>query len=171
MAAVGFLVRLSSKLRKMGNYYSSAALIVGLSQQPIFRLKRVWTDLPRKIKDKFTALQQLSSAHRNYAAYRSALAKGLGKPQMPNLCVHLKDLYQLEEFTWMTAPGRIQFAKYEKQWEQLSLILQCQQHRFELPLHDQCYASLHLSLDHNLSEDKMWARSLRFEPRLVAASP
>jgi len=76
------LVELARHLHKLHNYHSLMAIFTGLQQGAISRLQDTLACVSASDKEKFTKLQQIMSAQKNYQAYRETIQQyGLLYPQ------------------------------------------------------------------------------------------
>lgn len=128
---VAHFIRVAVELIGLNNYYSAFALLNGITLQPIFRIKSIWTTLPPTAQSQLRHIQSLLSSQGNFSRYRS-IHKDLtraGAAHVPHFAVLIKDLFQLEELpTWTnsTAPKHesnhtnneptINWAKFAKQY-------------------------------------------------------
>jgi hypothetical protein len=158
-------IRLASKLLKLHNFFSAFAVVSGLTLQPVYRLKSTWNLLSFTAKAKFDKVKLTINSNRNYAAYRRALRAGFGKPQIPHLAVITKDICGIDELKFDHAPDEIPFALYQRQFAEISTLLQCQQYPFHLSRSQLCFLALHACFEENITEERMWQRSYRFDPR------
>lgn len=167
------MIHVAYKCWKMGNWYSAFALFSGISLSPVGRLKKTWFRLPKKTMKRYHLLQNVLDGKKNYSNYRGLLQKGLKKrePMLPHLALLLKDLFQLEEIpTINKEENAINFHKYTKQWQQVSIFLQFQmyvkQAATEQPeSHSKLEEEYKKSVSYNLDEEGMWERSQTLEPR------
>ncbi|PAA56800.1 hypothetical protein BOX15_Mlig027185g2, partial [Macrostomum lignano] len=106
--AVDQLVAAANACLRQRNFNSAMAILAGLSQAPVARLRRTWT---RAAPGCAELEAQLSPAH-NFGAYRRLLAEAAGRPAVPFFSLLLRDLFALGELTaTRQANGYINFLK------------------------------------------------------------
>lgn len=128
LKAIQFFIRLVDQFVKRRNFFAVFAVCGGLSVQPVYRLKDIWTQLGKQEKKIFTQLNcGLLDTAKNSFKYREQFRKGLGGAQIPHLPILLKDLFNLEENipSKNEDNGKINFVKYTKQYAQLQDFIQC----------------------------------------------
>ena len=65
----------AQQCRERHNFFTSFAVVSGLSSMPVSRLKRTWELLPTKIMDRWKQLEALCNPTRNMKAYRDSITK------------------------------------------------------------------------------------------------
>ena len=95
VSVVKRMIHIAEKCLELNNFYSAMAIIAGLHQSSITRLRKTWKTLPSKFLDTFKKCTQLLSAEGNYRSYRSSLEKAV-PPVNPYIGLYLKDLTFIE---------------------------------------------------------------------------
>jgi len=94
------LLKVAKFLKTFSNYHTLMAILSGLADMPIYRLKFTQSELKPKIQKLSTELQNLMSVENNHDAYRSELALIDQKQScIPYLGVYLKDLTFIQDDT------------------------------------------------------------------------
>jgi son of sevenless-like protein len=73
---------LSQRCRSLNNYSTMVAIISGLNNPPIRRLKRTWFHLSPKVNSHHSACEETIDTAKNFASYRTTLAK-IAAPCVP----------------------------------------------------------------------------------------
>jgi RasGEF domain len=94
VAALQAFVSLAKRLLQMGNIDGSMAIVSGMSNSCIQRLKDTWAKLPVKYQNEYTRLDKLLDPQHNFRSYRTLLEKRLlaAAPVLPYVAIILRDL-------------------------------------------------------------------------------
>ena len=89
-------IKIAQALRQMHNYHTLMAILGGLNEGPVYRLKFTKAEIPPKFQQAITELQTVMSADGSYNAYRLELGAAT-PPCIPYLGVYLRDLTYFDE--------------------------------------------------------------------------
>jgi len=92
------------------NFFSTFALLSGLSTNAIQRLKKTWEALPTKIKNIFSDIEKLMDPSRNMRNYRMEL-ESKEPPIIPFLPIYLKDLTFINDGNQSKIDNMVNFDK------------------------------------------------------------
>jgi len=92
------------------NFFSTFALLSGLSTSAIQRLKKTWEGLPSKVKTTFSEMEKLMDPSRNMRNYRMEL-ESKESPIIPFLPIYLKDLTFINDGNQSKVDNMINFDK------------------------------------------------------------
>jgi len=92
------------------NFFSTFALMSGLSTNAVQRLKKTWEGLPSKVKSTFTEMEKLMDPSRNMRNYRMEL-ESKEPPIIPFLPIYLKDLTFINDGNQSKVDNMINFDK------------------------------------------------------------
>ncbi|ORX54270.1 hypothetical protein BCR36DRAFT_581893 [Piromyces finnis] len=92
------------------NFFSTFALLSGLSTNAIQRLKKTWEALPSKIKNIFSDIEKLMDPSRNMRNYRMEL-ESKEPPIIPFLPIYLKDLTFINDGNQSKIESMVNFDK------------------------------------------------------------
>ncbi|KAJ3408579.1 hypothetical protein HDV05_004940 [Chytridiales sp. JEL 0842] len=92
------------------NFFSMFAIVAGLSQPPVTRLKKTWEALPEKVKKTYAEVEALLDPSRNMKNYRDCLALA-SPPIVPFLPIYLKDLTFMNDGNASKVHGMVNFDK------------------------------------------------------------
>jgi len=156
------LVNVTEHLFKLNNFNTALAIISGLNNSGIYRLKYTRAELPKKVQMAFDNGMQLMNSDGAYKAYRESL-HNVNPPCVPYLGVYLTDLTFIEDGNRDFINELINFRKRQLVFDVIA----------ELQLHQQLGYSIQaneklLSLLQNLpclKEDQLYQMSLLREPR------
>ena len=68
------MIQVADKLHAHCNFHGASAIMCGLTNTAVTRLKKLRNHLPSKYTSRYTKLQQFYSPLQNYGTYRSSLA-------------------------------------------------------------------------------------------------
>lgn len=152
-------------LRKINNYNTLHAVLAGLGQTSIHRLKLTRELLNGKpVIKTYQSLARLMGSDRSFAAYRMALENSQGRT-IPYLGVHLQDILSMSDGnpSRRESDGMIHWRKFSLMDEIVMTIVRCQQYQepvVENPLVSKLILNLPL-----LDEEELYMRSTQVEPR------
>jgi len=87
---------LAEALKEISNYHSLMAVLSGLNEAPVYRLRLTRQEVPQKLMEVFTALLEVMSAEKSYGNYRTEIAKSK-PPIIPYIGVYMRDLVYHDE--------------------------------------------------------------------------
>jgi son of sevenless-like protein len=159
-------IEIAGALRELNNFNGVTEMLSGLNNNSVHRLKKTWEALPQEVLNSFHELQQICDQQNASKNMREALARA-PPPCIPPLSMYLKDLIFIEDGNPDQIRGLINVFKRR----QLSkIILEIKQYQ-QTPYHLERVPYLYEVLNHKLfpanpmSDDDMWERSLKIEPR------
>eukprot|EP01125_Pyxidicula_operculata_P009043 TRINITY_DN2986_c0_g1_i4.p1 TRINITY_DN2986_c0_g1~~TRINITY_DN2986_c0_g1_i4.p1 ORF type:complete len:572 (-),score=98.45 TRINITY_DN2986_c0_g1_i4:270-1985(-) len=103
-------ITIAEHLYEHRNFNSLMAVLSGLSNATVHRLKVTRSQIPNSFNEKFVSLQKLMDPQGGYALYRSTLQKTVA-PCIPYLAVSLSDLTLTEDGNPDTYNNLINFTK------------------------------------------------------------
>ena len=106
------LVEIAGYLRELNNFNGLLAVIGGLNNSAVYRLKHTHDGVPQQIKDKLKILKDVMSSAQSYKAYRNALHNAQ-QPLIPYMGVYLTDLTFINDGNPNRIDGLINFRKRE----------------------------------------------------------
>ncbi|UZJ53564.1 hypothetical protein CBS101457_002884 [Exobasidium rhododendri] len=152
-------------LRRTNNYNTLHAILAGLGNASIHRLKLTRELLNGKpVIKTYQSLARLMGSDRSFAAYRLALENSEGRT-IPYLGVHLQDILSMSDGnpSKRTSDGMVHWRKFVLMDDAVMAIAKCQQ--YQEPLKENSSVSK-LILDLPLmDEDMLYQRSLQAEAR------
>jgi len=89
-------VEVAEKLLELRDYHTLMAVLSGLNEGPVYRLKFTMEDVPERVRDSYKALQDLMDAQKSYSKYRESLSAAMAFA-IPYLGVHLRDLIYFDD--------------------------------------------------------------------------
>jgi hypothetical protein len=104
------IILLTKSCLDNNNFFSTFALISGLSTNAVQRLKKTWEGLPSKVKITFTEMEKLMDPSRNMRNYRMEL-ESKEPPIIPFLPIYLKDLTFINDGNQSKVDNMINFDK------------------------------------------------------------
>jgi len=157
-------VKIAFHLRKMNNYNTLMAILTGISNCSIHRLKSTKRELSTQEQKTLEDLEHLMHYENSYGNYRKELT--LNKPPIiPFMGLHLRDLEFLEEASEDKVDGLINFRKRKCMWKIVNDVLQYQSIPFNFH-HVHQIATLLLTFDLSAhSEEDIFLKSLSVEPK------
>eukprot|EP00297_Palpitomonas_bilix_P023714 CAMPEP_0113894482 /NCGR_PEP_ID=MMETSP0780_2-20120614/16752_1 /TAXON_ID=652834 /ORGANISM="Palpitomonas bilix" /LENGTH=629 /DNA_ID=CAMNT_0000885047 /DNA_START=31 /DNA_END=1920 /DNA_ORIENTATION=- /assembly_acc=CAM_ASM_000599 len=163
------LVTIAEHLRGLNNFNAAMAVVAGLSNAAVHRLRHTFDDLPRKSADALKALKELLKSDGAYKGYRDALHTS-NPPIVPYLGVYLTDLTFIEDGNPDNVGDLINFTKREYVFNVILEVQQYQQLGYNLldivQVRDLLLTFPSFELDTQKQfEDEMYAMSLKREPR------
>ncbi|KAL6041996.1 hypothetical protein QOT17_024665 [Balamuthia mandrillaris] len=163
-------IKICRECKKMRNFNSLFALLGGLNNTAISRLRLSWEKVSGTLMKKYRSLMKLAASDKNYACYRQLLNRCKG-PVVPYLALFSKDLFTIEEtHPTTTIDGLVNFDKLRLLWKILSLFKRCQQSPFSLDVNH----SIHSYLMNDVtawSEAEQYQLSYSMEPRGARNTP
>jgi hypothetical protein len=160
-------IEIARALRGLQNYSMLMAVLAGMNNAAVHRLKFTRMELPQKRQELFGELVSLMSTEGNYGRYRGALTES-APPCIPYLGVYLQDLTFIEDGNPDTLPpyGLINFAKRRQVCNAIRSIQDFQQKAYNLQEVHQIQALL--KNVRVVDDQELYRMSLEREPRGVS---
>ncbi|ORX55209.1 ras GEF [Hesseltinella vesiculosa] len=116
------------ELRDLNNYNTLMALLAGINNASILRLKHTQAAIEkRKIFKRFQSLERLMSSDRSFASYRLALKASSRSPHIPYFGIHSQDLIALAEANKdFKKDSSINWEKFRLMGECILTVMRCQ---------------------------------------------
>ncbi|GAM20951.1 hypothetical protein SAMD00019534_041260 [Acytostelium subglobosum LB1] len=158
------LLKVAKVLRSHANYHSLMAILSGLNEAPIHRLKFTFAELKPKIQKLCSELQALMTVEGNHETYRTELNSIYGKqPCIPYLGVFLKDITFYQEGSAGQSADGINLKQSKNVYSVLRSIRSCQKNPYTFEQNPRLYEFLVNLMVSN--EDELYSLSLLREPR------
>ncbi|CAO3593940.1 unnamed protein product [Absidia cylindrospora] len=159
-------------LRDLNNYNSLMAILAGVNNAAILRMKHTQEAIKKKkIYKRFQSLEKLMSSDRSYASYRMALKAHTTCPSIPYLGILSQDLIALDEANKdMKSDGTIHWDKFRLMGESIMTIIKCQQQRPSYNMMPDKAVLNWIANGSILSEEEQYTQSIKNEPRLKTKS-
>ncbi|KAF7239157.1 Rap guanine nucleotide exchange factor-like 1 [Varanus komodoensis] len=100
------------------------AVVIGLNNAPVSRLRLTWEKLPGKFKNLFRKFENLTDPCRNHKSYREILSR-MKPPIIPFVPLILKDLTFLHEASKTLVDGLVNVEKLHSVAEKVRTIRKC----------------------------------------------
>ncbi|KAJ6239114.1 ras guanine nucleotide exchange factor i-related [Anaeramoeba flamelloides] len=156
-------IRLGDRLLKLENFHGLRGIVVGLSSEPVSRLKFTWNEVPKNDKKLFNTFKEIIPNNNSYIEYIRIIDKINDKPCIPNLDYYLKEL-SIREKTQDDYIGKlINFAKRRKIYETVTRLNKFQLMKYSLISIHQIKILLN-DLPQTLTKEELLSKSLRLEP-------
>ncbi|KAI7870741.1 ras guanine nucleotide exchange factor domain-containing protein [Spinellus fusiger] len=158
------------ELRNYNNYNSLMAILAGINNAAVLRLRQTREVVSnKKIYKQFQSLEKLMSTDRSFSSYRMAL-KASGTPGIPYLGIHNQDLVSLSEANKdFKTDGTIHWEKFRLMGESIMGMLKFQNTSYQNISPDQKILSF-IADSCVMTEDEQYRRSHLIEPRLKSSS-
>ncbi|KAI8097128.1 ras guanine nucleotide exchange factor domain-containing protein [Halteromyces radiatus] len=157
-------------LRDLNNYNTLMAILAGVNNAAILRMKHTQVAIKKKKAFKrFQSLEKLMSSDRSYCSYRMALKASTDGPCIPYLGIHSQDLIALTEANKdMKTDGTIHWEKFRLMGDCIMTILKLQQPRHNIKPNEMILSWI---ADCKIaSEEDQYVQSIQIEPRLKTSS-
>eukprot|EP01090_Pellita_catalonica_P002711 TRINITY_DN12286_c0_g1_i1.p1 TRINITY_DN12286_c0_g1~~TRINITY_DN12286_c0_g1_i1.p1 ORF type:complete len:355 (+),score=31.60 TRINITY_DN12286_c0_g1_i1:201-1265(+) len=160
-------IKVANHLRDMNNYHAVTAIVSGVNNSSVLRLKWTRAKVHKRFLTSLKSLEDLVSMEGSFKNYRQAL-KGSAEPCIPYIGVYLTDLTFVEDGNADTIDGLINFSKRRFVYKIIALIrrYQAKQHDFAIVPPIQAW----LETAHTLDDNSLYTMSLQAEPRNAARS-
>eukprot|EP01111_Echinosteliopsis_oligospora_P001000 TRINITY_DN11271_c0_g1_i1.p1 TRINITY_DN11271_c0_g1~~TRINITY_DN11271_c0_g1_i1.p1 ORF type:complete len:185 (+),score=24.96 TRINITY_DN11271_c0_g1_i1:69-557(+) len=147
----------------MNAYNTCYAVLAGLCNSSVSRLKNTWAIMPKEVINIYNDLQRTFDVSRNYLTYRTLLLDSL-PPLIPILVFYPKDLFGIEEnVSTITEEGLISISKLRRIYE---IIRPLQEYQSAKNYSIQVDRTVNRFLLHNLHIiDDLHSQSLICEPK------
>jgi hypothetical protein len=124
-------IKVAQYLRKYNNYHTLMAVLAGLNDAPIFRLKHTKEEIPEKWQKVWDELQELMNDVGSFANYRKALSAS-HPPCIPYIGIYLRDLTYFESNTNEppAIEGAIKFKQTKQVFSVIKLLQTYQKHPY-----------------------------------------
>uniref|UniRef100_A0A4W4HB33 RAS guanyl releasing protein 2 n=1 Tax=Electrophorus electricus TaxID=8005 RepID=A0A4W4HB33_ELEEL len=166
-------IKLAQKLLELQNFNTLMAVVGGLSNSSISRLKATQALIGNDAQKLFNGLAELVTSCGNYSHYRQHFSECSGF-RFPILGVHLKDLIAVHVALpdWAD-PGksRVNLTKTRQLYAILQELAQVQSTPPNIDANPDLLNLLMVSLDQYHSEEEIYQLSLQREPRSLKLSP
>eukprot|EP01132_Coremiostelium_polycephalum_P002360 gene2360-2911_t len=162
---VSKILKIAKILRSYSNYHTLMALLSGLNEAPIFRLKHTLSELKPKVQKISSELQTMMSVENNHDNYRTELSSVDSKQScIPYLGVYLKDItFFQEDCDKGSGVGTINMKQSKNVYSVMKIIQNFQKNPYNFEEFPKVKESLlNLSV---LEEDTLFHLSLLREPR------
>eukprot|EP00008_Paramoeba_atlantica_P012808 CAMPEP_0201492662 /NCGR_PEP_ID=MMETSP0151_2-20130828/34232_1 /ASSEMBLY_ACC=CAM_ASM_000257 /TAXON_ID=200890 /ORGANISM="Paramoeba atlantica, Strain 621/1 / CCAP 1560/9" /LENGTH=166 /DNA_ID=CAMNT_0047879615 /DNA_START=234 /DNA_END=734 /DNA_ORIENTATION=+ len=148
----------------MNNFEGMAAVISGLNQAPIRRLKSLWFNLDMTNKKKFEELDQLLYPDKNFQEYQDVVRLiPPHQPVLPWMAPKLRELrYLYDGNQTKTKDGFVNFSHLVKIGENIQTFLQHQENEFEFVTCDKLL--LQYLRTRSVPEEKCYEKSIILVP-------
>ncbi|KAJ1506464.1 hypothetical protein HMI54_005062 [Coelomomyces lativittatus] len=110
------LISIAKHCRRENNFNTCMAIIAGLNNASVLRLKETWRELSSKSLNTYRGLESLFSQSHNYSQYRQVLAaldRDRKTPFVPFFGLFMKDLYFFNENPIFPVQSGIDFTKIQ----------------------------------------------------------
>ncbi|ORZ22113.1 ras guanine nucleotide exchange factor domain-containing protein [Absidia repens] len=157
-------------LRNLNNYNTLMAVLAGINNAAILRLKQTQELIKKKkIYKRFQSLEKLMSSDRSYFSYRLALKASTTCPSIPYLGIHSQDLIALAEANKdVKTDGTVHWEKFQLMGESIMMIMKLQNSKHKVTP-DQMILTW-LADFSILTEEEQYQQSMQIEPRLKTTS-
>ncbi|KNE67651.1 hypothetical protein AMAG_12386 [Allomyces macrogynus ATCC 38327] len=109
------MIKIAKICRRERNFNTTMAIIAGLNNSGVLRLKQTWEAMQDKYKQRYADLEQLMAQTHNFRQYRAVIDSmehdGFRHPFVPFMGLFLKDLMFWNENPKMHGNGLINFGK------------------------------------------------------------
>jgi hypothetical protein len=123
------MIALANELYLLNNFHSSLAVVTGLSNPSVLRLKQSWKRVSMQCSDILIKLELLFDPSRNFSRYREALR--CTSKAIPLLMLVCKDVYQVKSLEQKrTVDGLLNFERSKVLYDVLAPILRLQQQKY-----------------------------------------
>lgn len=163
VALVKKFLQIMKVLERLNNFSSLLALIAGLNNASVSRLKFTFGELTKKKIETLRRLESKMSSENSYKNYREALRTAL-PPVVPYIGVFLMDLTMIEEGNPDEIDGLINFQKLSMIYQVIEKVQRYQQDPYEFTPTESLLTFL-LDPPHVADEKELYRLSVQREPR------
>ncbi|XP_015254035.1 PREDICTED: RAS guanyl-releasing protein 2 [Cyprinodon variegatus] len=166
-AVVSHFIRVAQKLLQLQNFNTLMAVVGGLSNSSISRLKETQSHISAETNKVFNSLIELVTSCGNYSQYRKRFSECSGF-RFPILGVHLKDLIAVHVALpdWVDKEKtRVNLAKTQQLYAILQELALIQTTPPSIDSNTDLLNLLTVSLDQYHTEEEIYQMSLQREPR------
>ncbi|EGC30951.1 hypothetical protein DICPUDRAFT_40694, partial [Dictyostelium purpureum] len=165
VACLSFFIDLGKNCVEMGNYSAANAILCGLNNSAVSRLKLTWEKITNKVNQDYDRLESLFDLSMNYKNYREEIKTTKAKI-IPYLGVFTKDLIAIEEGNdTFTSNKLINTEKFRLLYGTIKRIQSYQQPLFNIKASEPIKLYLRNISQNLLDEKELHSISLRLEPR------
>ncbi|KAI8341900.1 ras guanine nucleotide exchange factor domain-containing protein [Chlamydoabsidia padenii] len=159
-------------LRHLNNYNTLMAILAGINNAAILRLKQTQEGIKKKkIYKQYQSLEKLMSSERSHCSYRMALKASTKCPCIPYLGIHSQDLIALTEANKdMKMDGTIHWDKFRLMGKSIMSITKLQHHQNGYALTPDLTILTWIAQSRILTDEEQYSQSMRIEPRLKTSS-
>uniref|UniRef100_A0A3B3DXB1 RAS guanyl releasing protein 2 n=1 Tax=Oryzias melastigma TaxID=30732 RepID=A0A3B3DXB1_ORYME len=171
-AVISHFIRVAQKLLQLQNFNTLMAVVGGLSNSSISRLKDTQAHISAETNKVFNNLTELVTSCGNYSQYRKRFSECSGF-RFPILGVHLKDLIAVHVALpdWADKDKtRVNLAKAQQLYTILQELALIQNTPPNIDANTDLLNLLTVSLDQYHTEEEIYQMSLQREPRKTAVS-
>uniref|UniRef100_A0A671U4Q4 RAS guanyl releasing protein 2 n=1 Tax=Sparus aurata TaxID=8175 RepID=A0A671U4Q4_SPAAU len=171
-AVISHFIRVAQKLLQLQNFNTLMAVVGGLSNSSISRLKDTQSHISAETNKVFNNLIELVTSCGNYSQYRKRFSECAGF-RFPILGVHLKDLIAVHVALpdWADKEKtRVNLTKTQQLYAILRELAQIQNTPPSIDANPDLLNLLTVSLDQYHTEEEIYQMSLQREPRKPANS-
>jgi hypothetical protein len=157
-------IKVAECLRQMHNYHTLMAVLSGLNDGPVYRLKFTKDEIPPKYQQSFQDLQDLMKADFSYKSYREELSHAQ-TPCIPYIGIYLRDLTYFEEGgnNAQIDPSLINFKKNKNVYSVIQIIQRNQMTPYPFKKNEKVYN--YLKTLNGLDSEGLSRVSMLREPR------
>ncbi|XP_046899169.1 RAS guanyl-releasing protein 2-like [Hypomesus transpacificus] len=166
---ISHFIRVAQRLLQLQNFNTLMAVVGGLSNSSISRLKDTQSHISADVQKVFEQLVELVTSCGNYSRYRQRFSQSAGF-RFPILGVHLKDLIAVHVALsdWADPEkSQVNLAKTQQLYAILQELAQIQTTPPSVDANPDLLNLLLVSLDQYHSEEEIYQLSLQREPRSV----
>jgi len=158
-----YFIAVATELQRLGNFNGLTAVMAGLNNVAVYRLKTCQQRMPAECVAAQESLDLLMSPKRSYAEYRAALAQQQRSPPfIPYLGVHLTDLTFIGESTKSEVGPHINFSKHR---QTAAVVVSCLAGRVErYQILESPRVTKLIDAAERLSDNDLYERSQLIEP-------
>uniref|UniRef100_A0A671U142 RAS guanyl releasing protein 2 n=1 Tax=Sparus aurata TaxID=8175 RepID=A0A671U142_SPAAU len=172
-AVISHFIRVAQKLLQLQNFNTLMAVVGGLSNSSISRLKDTQSHISAETNKVFNNLIELVTSCGNYSQYRKRFSECAGF-RFPILGVHLKDLIAVHVALpdWADKEKtRVNLTKTQQLYAILRELAQIQNTPPSIDANPDLLNLLTVSLDQYHTEEEIYQMSLQREPRNPTPAP
>lgn len=158
-------IKVAINLEYLQNYHTLMAILMGLGDASVYRLKSTKELIKPKYLSAFEKMNNLMSPDNSYQAYRKVLKK-TKPPCIPYIGIYLRDLTYIESTPFLTNKNGIQGIRFNKSlrlYGVIEMIKNYQNSSYYFP----SIKPLNRMLNEmpTMSDEECFARSLEIEPK------
>jgi len=123
-------IKIAEELKNLGSYHTFMAVLSGLTENAVYRLKFTIAELPPRFKELYLALADIMSVENSYKNYREHLSNYVVNsklPTIPYIGVYLRDLTYFDDIKG--DDGRINTRKVQSIYGIISQVQLFQDHK------------------------------------------
>eukprot|EP01104_Vermistella_antarctica_P020370 TRINITY_DN8699_c0_g1_i1.p1 TRINITY_DN8699_c0_g1~~TRINITY_DN8699_c0_g1_i1.p1 ORF type:complete len:1154 (-),score=234.84 TRINITY_DN8699_c0_g1_i1:170-3631(-) len=159
------LINVAQHLKELNNFHTLTAIISGLANSAVQRLKHTRAKLPKKSNQILAELEELTTMQGNYKAMRDHLADVM-PPCIPYLGLYLADITFIDDGNPDLVGNLINFEKRKMLYKVVTIIVDFQSERHNLVAVPSILRVISATAKHD--DKSLYAISLAAEPRGAA---